>query len=186
VVEKNRVRALIVYGTTEGQTRKVAERIAARIRELGHEPHLYDSTTLLDAPSISTFAGIIVAASVHQRVHQEPVTAFATAHRDELNAKPTAFVSVSLSAALEPDHAEAQEYVDRFVAETGWRPKRTITLAGALRNSEYDYFKQQIVKYIVLKDRNRIDTGRDYEFTDWRALSDFVGSYVAMVNADRG
>jgi len=179
------VRALIVYGTTEGQTHKNAKRIATRIRELGHEAHLYDSMTLLDAPSIGTFAGVIVAASVHQRVHQEPVIAFATAHRDQLNAKLTAFVSVSLSAALEPDHAEAQEYIDRFVAETGRRPKITITLAGALRNSEYDYFKQQIVKYTVMKDRDRIDAGRDYEFTDWRVLSKFVESYVAMLDADR-
>jgi len=31
------MRALIVYGTTEDQTRKIAERIVARIRELGHE-----------------------------------------------------------------------------------------------------------------------------------------------------
>ena len=46
------MRALIVYGTTEGQTHKIAERIAARIRELGHEAQLHDSCALLDSLQI--------------------------------------------------------------------------------------------------------------------------------------
>jgi menaquinone-dependent protoporphyrinogen oxidase len=175
------MRALIVYGTTEGQTRKIAERIAARIRELGHEAQLHDSSALLNSLQVGAFTAIIVAASVHQQVHQEAVTGFAIAHRDELNAKLTAFVSVSLSAALEPDHVEAQKYVDRFVAETGWRPSKTLLLPGALRNTVYDYFKQQIIKYIVMKGGGPADAERDYEFTDWATLSKFVDSYVELV-----
>ena len=103
------------------------------------------------------------------------------AHRDQLNVKLTAFVSVSLSAALEPEHLEAQKYVDRFVAETGWRPNRTLLLPGALRNTGYDYFKQQIVKHIVMKGGGPADTESDYEFTNWGALSKFVDSFVEMV-----
>ena len=175
------MRALIVYGTTEDQTRKIAERIVARIRELGHEAQLHDSSALLGNLQVDTFAPIIVAASVHQHVHQEAITAFAMAHRDQLNVKLTAFVSVSLSAALEPEHLEAQKYVDRFVAETGWRPNRTLLLPGALRNTGYDYFKQQIVKHIVMKGGGPADTESDYEFTDWGALSKFVDSFVEMV-----
>jgi len=175
------VRGLIVYGTTEGQTRKIAQRIAADIRELGHEAQLYDSSARMDDLEISAFGAIIVAASVHQKVHQETVTAFAAAHRDQLNAKLTAFISVSLSAALEPDHLEAQKYVDRFTEETGWRPTRTLLLPGALRNTEYDYFKQQIVRYVVMKGGGPTYTEQDYEFTDWEALSKFVVSFVEMV-----
>jgi menaquinone-dependent protoporphyrinogen oxidase len=178
------MRALIAYGTTEGQTRKIAQRIAARINELGHEAQLRDCSALLDNLDISAFATIIIAASVHQHTHQEAVTGFVTAHWDKLNAKLTAFISVSLSAALEPDHLEAQRYVDRFVAETGWRPKKVLLAAGALRNAGYDYFKQQIVKYIVMKGRGPADTERDYEFTDWRELLKFVDSFVEMVGED--
>jgi menaquinone-dependent protoporphyrinogen oxidase len=179
----NTMRALIVYGTTEGQTHKIAERIASRIRELGHEAQLHDSSALLDSLQIGVFEAIIIAASVHQQLHQETITGFAIAHREQLKAKPTAFVSVSLSAALESDHLEAQKYVDRFVAETGWRPTKTLLLAGALRYTGYDYFMQQIVKYIVMKGGGSADTERDYEFTDWEALSKFVDSYLEMVGA---
>lgn len=177
------MRVLIVYGTTEGQTRRIAERIAAHMRKLGHEAHLHDSSAVCDDLQIGAFAAIVVAASVHQRLHQEAVAAFATAHRDRLNAKATAFVSVSLSAALEPDHVEAQSYVDRFVAETGWRPTRTLLMPGALRNTGYDYFKQQIVKHIVMKGGGPVDMQGDHEFTDWVALSEFIDAFAAMAGS---
>ena len=34
---------LIVYGTTEGQTRKIAEWTATHVRERGHQVELHDS-----------------------------------------------------------------------------------------------------------------------------------------------
>jgi menaquinone-dependent protoporphyrinogen oxidase len=178
------MRVLIVYGTTEGHTRKIAWRIAARAKELGHEAALHDSADLASKIEIGTFAAIIIAASVHQQVHQEAIAGFAIAHRNLLNTSPTAFVSVSLSAALDSDQVEAKSYVDRFIAETGWRPTKVLLVAGALRYSGYDYFKQQIIKYIVMKGHSSKDAERDHEFTDWEALSDSVESFLEMARAD--
>ena len=180
------MRLLIVYGTTEGQTRKIAWRIAARARELGHETQLHDSADLASKVEIGAFAAIILAASVHQQVHQETIAGFAIAHRDLLNRSSSAFVSVSLSAALHSDHVEAQSYVDRFVLETGWRPTKVLLSPGALRYSGYDYFKQQIIKYVVMKGHGLEDTERDYEFTDWKALSEFVDSFLEMAGTNVG
>ena len=177
------MRVLIVYGTTEGQTRKIAWRMAARAKELGHEAELHDSADLASKIQIRAFAAIIIAASVHQQVHQETISGFAIAHRDSLNSNQTAFVSVSLSAALDSDRVEAQKYVDRFIAETDWRPTKVLLLAGALRYSGYDYFKQQIIKYIVMKGHSSENIERDYEFTDWEVLSDFVDSFLEMAGA---
>jgi menaquinone-dependent protoporphyrinogen oxidase len=180
------MRLLIAYATTEGQTRKIAWRIAARARELGHETELHDSADLASKVEISAFAAIILAASVHQKVHQETIAGFAIAHRDLLNRRPSAFVSVSLSAGLHSEHVEAQSYVDRFVLETGWRPTRVLLLPGALRYSGYDYFKQQIIKYVVMKGHGQEDTERDYEFTDWKVLSKFVDSFLEMAGRNVG
>jgi menaquinone-dependent protoporphyrinogen oxidase len=177
------MRVLIVFGTTEGQTRKIAWRMAARAKELGHEAELHDSSDLASKIQIGAFGAIIIAASVHQQVHQETIAGFAIAHRDLLNTNRTAFVSVSLSAALDSDHVEAQKYVDRFIAETDWRPTKVLLLAGALRYSGYDYFKQQIIKYIVMKGHSSENTERDCEFTDWEVLSDFVDSFLEMAGA---
>ena len=69
--------------------------------------------------------------------------------------------------------------MDSFVSVTGWRPRRILLLGGALRFTEYDYFQEQIVKFIVMKrGGDAPSTGRDREFTDWNALADFVDGFL--------
>jgi menaquinone-dependent protoporphyrinogen oxidase len=88
---------LIIYGTTEGQTRKIAEWTATHVRERGHQVELRDSAGLATGSDLETFHAFIVAASVHQECHQDTITNFATAHHKLLNTTPSAFISVSLS-----------------------------------------------------------------------------------------
>ena len=135
-VDRDVLNVLIVYGTTEGQTRKIAELTANRIRERGHQAKLLDSTALESDLNLDTYDAFIIAASVHQECHQEEITNFVIAHRETLGTKPSAFISVSLSAVLEGAEPEAQRYVDHFVSVTGWRPRRTLLLGGALRLTE--------------------------------------------------
>lgn len=169
---------LIIYGTTEGQTRKIADWTATHVRELGHEVELCDSATPASVSDLATFDAFIIAASVHQERHQDTIINFAIAHHQLLNAKAAAFISVSLSAALEHERKEAQNYVDRFVSVTGWHPRMTLLLGGALRFTDYDYYQEQIVKFIVLKGGGAASTERDHEFTDWNALADFVDGFL--------
>jgi menaquinone-dependent protoporphyrinogen oxidase len=171
---------LIVYGTTEGQTLKIAEWKASRIHERGHQAKLLNSAALESDLDLETYDAFIIAASVHQEAHQEAITNFVIAHRETLGTKPSAFMSVSLSAVLEGAETEAQKYVDSFVSVTGWRPRRTLLLGGALRFSEYDYFQEQIVKFIVMKRSGGASAGPDREFTDWNALADFVDGFLEV------
>jgi menaquinone-dependent protoporphyrinogen oxidase len=169
---------LIVYGTTEGQTRKIAEWTATRIREGGHQAEPLDSAALVPDLDLKTYDAFMIAASVHQECHQETITNFVIAHLEILNTRPSAFISVSLSAVLEGAGTEAQKYVDSFVSVTGWQPRMTLVLGGALRITEYDYFQEQIVKFIVMKRGGAASTGRDREFTDWNALAGFVDGFL--------
>jgi len=75
---------------------------------------------------------------------------------------------------------EAQSHVDYFVEETRWRPNATLLLAGALRAAEYDDFKQQIVKHIVMQGGGPADAERDHEFTNWQALATFSDAFLEM------
>jgi len=172
------VNVLIIYGTTEGQTRKIAEWTATHVRERGHQVELRDSAGLASGSDLETFHAFIIAASVHQECYQDTITNFATAHHKLLNTKPSAFISVSLSAVLEEGGREAQKYVDGFVSVTGWLPSMTLLLGGALRFTEYDYFQEQIVKFVVMKRGGAARTARDREFTDWNALTGFVDGFV--------
>jgi len=174
------MKVLIVFGTTEGQTRKIAEWTATHVRKLGHEVELRDSASPANDSDLVPFDAFIIGASVHQARHQDAIINFAIAHYQLLNAKPAAFISVSLSAVLEDEKKEAQKYVDRFVSVTGWQPRMSLLLGGALRFTEYDYFQEQIVKFIVMKRGGTECTGHDHEFTDWNALASFVDGFLEI------
>jgi menaquinone-dependent protoporphyrinogen oxidase len=172
------MKVLIAYATTEGQTRKIAEKIANQVRELGHVAELADIERKRRGINIDEFDAVIIAASVHQRDHQDAIEVFVTACRAALNAKPTMFLSVSLSAAFDEGRGEALDYVARFVGQTGWTPGVSLPVAGALRNEAYDYFQQQILEHVVLKNREVDRLERNHEFTDWKALSDAVEAFL--------
>ena len=172
-------RVLISFATTEGQTRKIAERISLQVRERGHEVNLYDTASLMDVPEVGAFDAMIVAASVHEQEHQDSAINFTAAHLDQLIRKPSAFVSVSLSAAMPNGQAEAQHYVDRFIAATRWSPAKTLLLGGALRWSECDYFQRQVLNHILLEEDFSPGEDVNYEFTDWMALQSFVDDFLA-------
>lgn len=172
---------LVAYGTTEGQTRKIAGYVVDQLRRAGHEVRLYDSSENPGDLIIGDFDAVIVIGSIHFKAHSEPVTIFARAHRQQLQAKPTLFISVSLSAAFPETRPEAQSYVDRFVEETGWQPHQTCLVAGALRYSQYGFYEEEIVEHIVLKGREAGEFGHDHEFTDWEALSAEVESFTRLL-----
>lgn len=174
---------LIAFGTTEGQTRKIADHIAETVHQLGHETTIYDCSNPLSGLDVSSFDGIVVAASVHQKLHQKHVVAFVVAHREQLNAVPSAFVSVSLSIAFEDGKEEARNYVENFVQDTAWRPL-THLAGGALRYAEYDYFKEHIIRHVVMEGRDLPDGEQDCELTDWEALDEFITAFLK--NRTRG
>ncbi len=169
---------LVLYSSTEGQTKKVAERVAAEVDAAGHSATTYDMGSEQKPPSVSAYDAVIVAASVHQGFHQESATNFVTAQANILNGKKSAFISVSLSAAMADGQAEAQSYVDRFVETTGWKPGASLLLAGAVRLSSYDYFERQVMKFIIAQKGIAHDLNVDYECTDWSELEAFVGAFL--------
>jgi hypothetical protein len=61
----------------------------------------------------------------------------------------------------------------------------TLLLGGALRFTEYDYFQEQIVKFIVMKRGNASTNKQDREFTDWNALAGFIDKFLEVA-ADTG
>jgi len=172
------MRILVAFGTLEGQTRKIAKAVAARVHNLGHDAHLFNTA---DSPAdvhVDLYDKIVVTGSVHHKRHQESVEDFVTANLAELRKRPTLFLSVSLSAAFPEGMTEAQSYVHAFLASSGWNPTQSHLVAGALQYTEYDYFQEQVIEHIVLKGRKVEGPKGDLEFTDWAALSRVVDSFV--------
>lgn len=177
------MKVLVAFGTTEGQARKIAGRIVEKGCALGHEAETFDCSRRLSGLNIKSFDAIVVAASVHQKFHQKHVVAFVAAHLQQLQTKPSAFVSVSLSAALANRKAEARSYLDSFLRDTGWRPMKTHLAAGALRYTEYDFFKEHIIRYVVMAGRDLPDGREDCEWTDWEAIDEFTATFLEVASS---
>lgn len=175
---------LIVYGTTEGQTRKIARFIGEKIREGGEDVRLVDSADLPSDLDVEAFDAIVAAGSVHNGHHQAALFQFVRDHLDALQGKPSAFVSVSLSMASEDkeDRLDAADCVDRFIEAASWKPTLTHTVAGALRYTQYDFFKSWMLKMIAGAKGASTDTSRDHEFTDWNDLETFTRDFLDRID----
>jgi menaquinone-dependent protoporphyrinogen oxidase len=172
------MRVLIAYATTEGQTRRIAKTIAGQVRERGHDVRLVDIESKPSDVHPADFDAIIIAASVHREKHQEDMEAFVSASKTVLATKSTMFLSISLAAAFEEGREDAERYIAGFMTNSGWKPDKSLAVAGALRSNEYDYYQQQILQYVVLKDRKVDHPEQDHEFTDWKALASAVEAFL--------
>lgn len=174
---------LVVYGTGEGQTAKVARRLGDVIGERGHDVTIVDVDEAADEPSVSAFDAVLVGSSIHVGKHHSAIREFVTAQQDVLNERSTAFFQLSLSSAVDDENrrAEAAKYVDDFLEATGWQPDRIGLFGGALRYSKYGFLKRLLLKRIARDATGDTDTSRDYEYTDWNEVTAFAVDFIAFV-----
>lgn len=162
---------LIAYGTTEGQTAHIAEELKHRLEAAGAKVEAVDLQKT--QPLLAAFDRVVVAGSIHMGKYQKEVARFVSATVGVLNGIPSWFVGVSMAEAGGAEaggHDTAQAFIDGFVAEHGWHPRGTLSLAGALKYREYNVITRFIMKRISAKEGRPTDTSRDWEFTDWAAV----------------
>jgi menaquinone-dependent protoporphyrinogen oxidase len=174
------MRILIVYGSTEGHTRDLSQFVARGLTDVGDEVAVCDAASGIAHLTPGSFDTVFLAASLHVGHYQAALVQFARSNHEFLNRVATAFVSVSLSAAGEnPDDWEGLEQcLARFLHETRWMPKSVYQAEGAIRYSQYDFFKRLALKYIASKRGMQTITSRDYDLTDYEALKQFALSFA--------
>lgn len=174
------MKILIIYASTEGQTRKIAQFCADYFCDEGHSVEMLGAK---DAKSIdlSRFDAVLLAASVHAGKYQKPLVKFATRHAGALSGIKSAFISVSLAAAGtdEDDWKGLRDVVDRFADRSGWTPDTVMHVAGAFRFSEYNFFESWAMRWIAAQKDEEVNPGEDKEYTDWDALRESLDGWIA-------
>ena len=176
-------RILVVYGTTDGHTAKVAGAISETLHRTGAvvDVHAADDP----APAPDEYDAIVVAASVHAGRYQKPIEHWVRAHAAALGGKPAAFVSVCLGVLQHDEKVQhdLQAILDRFVQATGWRPTVAKFVAGALPYTHYGWLRRLVMRRIVAKAGGDTDTSRDFEYTDWNDLRHFAVDFSHGLSA---
>jgi menaquinone-dependent protoporphyrinogen oxidase len=171
----------IVYGTTEGQTARIADVMADVIRAHGHDATTVD---IKRAPRglPEGCDGVIVGASIHMGQHDKQVLEYVRHNREELEHLHSGFFSVSLAA--HGDLEEAEGYLEQFEQQTGWRPAQVALFGGALLYTHYGFFKRRLMKKIVSDKPGQLgtDTTRDYVYTEWDAVRGFAEDFLSQLS----
>lgn len=170
---------LIAYGTTEGQTAHIADELQRQLANAGVSAEAVDLEK--GQPEVAAFDRVVIAGSVHMGKFQKEVSKFVSAHVGLLNEVPSWFVGISMAEAggKTGGHDTAQAIIDSFVSEHGWRPKGTLSLAGALKYREYNILTRFLMKRISAAEGRPTDTSRDWEFTDWGAVERLASEIAA-------
>jgi len=179
------MKLLIVYGTTEGHTRNIAQFLKDEAEKKGINVTLCDASNEPEPPLF--FNGVIVCSSIHMQNYQASVSHYIMSYSDKLNVVPSAFCSVSLTAAGDEEKSweELKTLTTEFLHNTKWAPQFTEYVAGALLYTQYDFFKKYIMRMIAKKAGGDTDTKGDYVYTDWKALSVFVNDFVAEMEKQK-
>ncbi len=173
---------LIFYATIEGQTRKIAERIARIAEDNGNMVFLADASQ----PGLADPAGYdaaILCAPIHIGKYPASFVHYIQQWKGSLKSVPTALLTVSLAIASknESERKEAENFPRQLEQATGWRADKELNAAGALKYLEYDFLRRWAMRYISGKEGGPTDTSRDYEMTDWVELEKFVEAFLGEV-----
>jgi menaquinone-dependent protoporphyrinogen oxidase len=173
---------LVVYGSGEGQTAKVAHSVEDILEERGHEVTVRNVVDAADV-TVDTFDAVLVGSPVHNRKHLPAVVDFVDANRETLTDRPSGFFQLSLAATMPFGWAERGDegFVESLVARTDWHPDRVGTFAGAVKYSQYDPLERVLFKLVAAITTGDTDTSRDYEYTDWDDVESFAVEFAEYV-----
>ncbi|QDT02123.1 Protoporphyrinogen IX dehydrogenase [menaquinone] [Rubripirellula lacrimiformis] len=182
------MRAIIIYATCEGQTERIAHRIAKTLTQHGVPTDTFDVARNDVYPlAVESYDAVVLGSSLHFAEHDPRIAWCIGENRQRLTEIPTAFFSVSLGIVSEhyKDRAEVQMLADQFLQEAEFEPSLRACFAGSLRYSKYGWFKKRLMHWIADKSGRQTEMDRDYEFTNWDAVDTFAADFATIVHNTR-
>jgi menaquinone-dependent protoporphyrinogen oxidase len=170
----------IVYASWHGHVRAIAEHLAGVGALCGAQCALYDVTEGVPE-DIASYDAVLITGSVHFARFAAPLRRFVERRRALLSEVPSAFLSVSGSAAALDGRAKAEEAVAEFLRVTGWKPDLTECVGGAVLYTKYDPITRLAMRFASRIAGRDADTSRDYDYTNWANVDAFMHLFVEIV-----
>lgn len=176
-------RILLLYATREGQTRKIARRIASLLREARQNVELIcaDDQEATAKLNLSDFDRLVFGASMHAGGLEQEIVQFINSREKEINESRRSLFLVLLSAATkdaairERSLKDARQKVNDQLRVTFDEMEM---IAGALMYSKYSWPLKWLMKRIAKQAGEGTDTSRDYEYTDWQQVEQYAKRLV--------
>jgi menaquinone-dependent protoporphyrinogen oxidase len=166
-------RVLIVYATSHGHTREVAQKIADRLR--GHDLRVQMAdVTSHDLPEVYDFDIVVLGSRIHFGNVDRRLRAYATRHRAGLVYRPSYLFSVGTAAASPAGAQSSLAALGQWSKALSWTPRNTAAFAGALLYRSYTPLTRLFMRFMSRRTGQPTDTSRDFILTDWAAVAAFA------------
>lgn len=175
----------IIYDTRDGQCERISRAMVEIVRFLGHKATAENVGSIHGHVVTSFCDGVIIGGPIHAGSHSDALRNFVETNRIQLRLIPSAFFSVSLSAAGSANQRnDARRCMHEFLAQTHFHPLESVILAGAVKYREYGFIKRLMMKQIVGLGGGSTDTSRNHEYTNWPEVSQFVERFLAKAGIE--
>lgn len=175
-------RILVAFDTTDGHTKKIAERIGQAVHDCGCAVEVCEVAQFAHDRVLEPCDGAVVGGPIYGGKHSRQLAGFVRRNLDQLNQRRSAFFSVSLSAAGNKDQrSDAWRCLEEFLEQTQWRPSMRAIFAGALLYQEYGFLKRWLMKFIVGRAGGATDISQNYEYTNWEEVEEFANAFATQV-----
>ena len=165
--------SLIIYSSTDGQTKTICE----KIKSFSKNSESIKLISLEEAHdfNLQSYEDIIIGASIRYGKHNKNLYKFISLNKEILKKKRSAFFSVNVVARKpEKNTPETNPYMKKFLKISNWKPDKLSVFAGKVNYPNYGFFDKNIIRLIMFITKGPTDTSRSFEFTDWSKVEDFA------------
>ena len=171
--------SLIIYSTTDGQTKKICE----VIKDNSINRDSYEITSLEEAfhKELEKYEKIIIGASIRYGRHNPKVYKFIKNNKNTLEMRKSAFFSVNVVARKpEKDTPSTNPYIKKFLKKSSWQPKKLGVFAGKIDYPRLSFINKNIIRFIMLITSGPTNIKNTYEFTNWLRVKKFISEFDEM------
>lgn len=164
---------LILYSSRDGQTKKIANFIAQQLSS--HQEITLQALSQQRAVDFSQVSCVIVGGSIRYGHFHQDLYQFVKTYYKQLNAIPSAFFAVNLTARkANKDTPATNVYTRKFLQKIDWKPTYSTVFAGALYYPRYGFFDRLMIQFIMRITGGETDTTKEIEYTDWLKVKEFA------------
>jgi len=171
--------SLIIYSTTDGQTKKICE----VIKDNSVNRDSYEVISLEEAfhKELEKYEKIIIGASIRYGRHNPKVYKFIKNNKNTLEMRKSAFFSVNVVARKpEKDTPSTNPYIKKFLKKSSWQPKKLGVFAGKIDYPRLSFINKNIIRFIMLITSGPTNIKNTYEFTNWLRVKKFISEFDEM------
>jgi menaquinone-dependent protoporphyrinogen oxidase len=172
----------LFFATRDGQSRRIAGRIAGRLADQGIPAHAHDLAGGLPVPSSLAAAQLVVlVAAVRYGMPLPEAEQFLSFYRTLREPPGLVLLSVNLTARKPgKDTVEGNAYLRKSIRRHRLAPVLALAIAGRLDYSRYGWLDRQVIRFIMKLTGGPTDSRTCIEYTRWDVVDDVALQIAAL------